>query len=102
MNASAARPGRPVDEIILSDGERVQGMSLGRNQTLDAGLIKLEDRRGGEPAPLEEMSDRIRQHLFGLERLVERLTADATLPDRSAMLSRAAAGRAFGTLTTPA
>jgi len=30
-------------------------------------LIKLEERRGGGPAPLDEVSDAIRQHLYGLE-----------------------------------
>jgi serine protease Do len=50
----SGRPGQHV-VVILSDGERVRGTSLGRNRTLDAGLIRLEQR--DEPWPYVSMAD---------------------------------------------
>lgn len=50
----SGRPGRSV-EIILPDGSRANGTSLGRNQTLDAGLIQIEERE--EPWPYVSMAD---------------------------------------------
>lgn len=50
----SGRPGLPVT-VILPDGTEVNGTSLGRNQTLDAGLIQLEER--DEPWPYVSMAD---------------------------------------------
>jgi serine protease Do len=50
----SGRPGRQV-EIIFPNGDRFEGTTLGRNQTLDAGLIQLEER--AEPWPYVTMAD---------------------------------------------
>ncbi|MBL8848338.1 MAG: trypsin-like peptidase domain-containing protein [Planctomycetaceae bacterium] len=38
----SGKPGRRVDAIVLHDGRTVTGMTLGRDDTLDAGLIKID------------------------------------------------------------
>ena len=50
----SGRPGRKVD-IILPDGRKVPGTTLGRDQMLDAGLIRIDD--GATKWPHAEMAD---------------------------------------------
>jgi serine protease Do len=61
----AGEANRPVS-ILLSDGRRVRGKTLGLNKGMDAGLVKIDDTlppEGGEPAatntewPHAEMGD---------------------------------------------
>jgi serine protease Do len=49
----SGRPGRKVS-IILPDGQRVAATSLGRNEILDAGLIKIDD--ASQKWPFAEMA----------------------------------------------
>ncbi len=44
----SGRPGRSL-KVVLSDGTRVDGVTLGRNQTLDAGLVRIEGDRTDWP-----------------------------------------------------
>jgi serine protease Do len=50
----SGRPGRKV-EIILPDGHKTPGTTLGRDQVLDAGLIKIDD--AATKWPHAEMAD---------------------------------------------
>jgi serine protease Do len=49
----SGKPGRPVT-VILADGRRVKGKTLGRNKDLDSGMIRITDE--GE-WPFVEMGD---------------------------------------------
>lgn len=49
----SGRPGRKAD-VILSDGTRVSGTTLGRDDTLDAGLIKIDGRSDWPHTPMAD------------------------------------------------
>lgn len=53
----SGKPGREC-WLILADGQRLKGKTLGQNGRIDSGLIKITDKpKGGKPLPYVTMGD---------------------------------------------